>query len=68
MPFDFGVGDFIPVGELAWGQYRYCYGAPQEFQLLLQEITSPSRFSSSKKRQKTRTRHWHVPEKIKFGW
>lgn len=43
MSFSFGVGDFLAVTELAWSLYRYCYvvarGAPQEFQLLLQEIT-----------------------------
>lgn len=46
MSFGFGVGDFLAVTELAWNLYRYCYvvarGAPQEFQLLLQEITSLS--------------------------
>lgn len=46
MSFGFGVGDFLAVSELAWNLYRYCYvvarGAPQEFQLLLQEITSLS--------------------------
>lgn len=46
MSFGFGVGDFIAVTELAWNLYRYCYvvsrGAPQEFQLLLQEITTLS--------------------------
>lgn len=46
MSFGFGVGDFLAVTELAWNLYRYCYvvsrGAPQEFQLLLQEITNLS--------------------------
>lgn len=46
MSFGFGVGDFVAVTELAWKLYRYCYvvsrGAPQEFQLLLQEITTLS--------------------------
>lgn len=46
MSFGFGVGDFLAVTELAWNLYRYCYvvsrGAPQEFQLLLQEITTLS--------------------------
>ncbi|RPB07542.1 hypothetical protein P167DRAFT_495646 [Morchella conica CCBAS932] len=46
MSFGFGVGDFIAVSQLAWNLYRYCYvvsrGAPQEFQLLLQEITTLS--------------------------
>lgn len=46
MSFGFGVGDFIAVAELAWKLYHYCYvvsrGAPQEFRLLLQEITALS--------------------------
>lgn len=46
MSFGFGVGDFLAVSELAWNLYRYCYvvarGAPQDFQLLLQEITALS--------------------------
>lgn len=46
MSFGFGVGDFLAVSQLAWNLYRYCYvvarGAPQEFQLLLQEITTLS--------------------------
>lgn len=44
MSFSFRVGDFLAAPELAWNLYRYCYvvscGAPQEFQLLLQEITT----------------------------
>lgn len=44
MSLGFGVGDFLAVSELAWKLYRNCYvvarGAPQEFQLLLQEITT----------------------------
>lgn len=43
MSFGFGVGDFLAVAELSWNLYRYCYivarGAPQDFQLLLHEIT-----------------------------
>lgn len=46
MSFGFGVGDFLAVSELAWKLYRYCYvvakGAPQDFQMLLQEITALS--------------------------
>lgn len=42
MSFGFSVGDFVSVGQLAWTLYRDCYmvarGAPQEFQLLLNEI------------------------------
>lgn len=44
MSFGFGVGDFLAATELAWNLYRYCYvvarGAPQEFQLLVQEIST----------------------------
>lgn len=40
------VGDFIAVGNLAFNIYRQCYlvakGAPQEFQLLLSELTTLS--------------------------
>lgn len=47
MSFGFGVGDFVAVTELAWNLYRHCYvvarGAPQEFQLLLQEIAMLSK-------------------------
>ncbi|KAI5840126.1 hypothetical protein DFP73DRAFT_197664 [Morchella snyderi] len=46
MSFGFGVGDFLAVSQLAWKLYHDCYvvsrGAPQEFQLLLQEITTLS--------------------------
>lgn len=46
MSFGFSVGDFIAVAELSWNLYRYCYvvarGAPHDFQLLLQEITTLS--------------------------
>lgn len=46
MSFGFGVGDFLAVSKLAWELYRYCYcvarGAPEDFQLLLQEITALS--------------------------
>lgn len=46
MSFGFAVGDFIAVGQLAWTLYRECYtvakGAPQEFHLLLGEISTLS--------------------------
>ena len=46
MSFGFAIGDFIAVGQLAWTLYRDCYtiarGAPQEFQLLLGEISTLS--------------------------
>jgi len=46
MSFGFAVGDVIAVGQLAWTLYRDCYtiarGAPQEFQLLLGEISTLS--------------------------
>lgn len=46
MSFGFGVGDFLAVSELAWNLYRYCYvvakGAPEDFRMLLQEITALS--------------------------
>ncbi|KAH0544335.1 hypothetical protein FGG08_001476 [Glutinoglossum americanum] len=46
MSFGFAIGDFITVGQLAWTLYRDCYtvarGAPQEFQLLLGEISTLS--------------------------
>ncbi|KAG8525740.1 uncharacterized protein KY384_000500 [Bacidia gigantensis] len=46
MSFGFAVGDFIKVGELAWRLYRDCYkvarDAPQEFQLLVAEISTMS--------------------------
>ncbi|KAL0631582.1 hypothetical protein Q9L58_009553 [Maublancomyces gigas] len=46
MSFGFGVGDVIAVAELAWKLYHFCFvvsrGAPHEFQLLLQQITSLS--------------------------
>lgn len=44
MSFGFAIGDFITVGQLAWTLYRDCYtiarNAPQEFQLLLGEIST----------------------------
>jgi hypothetical protein len=47
MSFGFAIGDFIAVGQLAWMLYRDCYtiarGAPQEFQLLLGEISTLSK-------------------------
>ncbi|KAI9869368.1 MAG: hypothetical protein M1813_000157 [Trichoglossum hirsutum] len=46
MSFGFAIGDFIAAGQLAWTLYRDCYtiarGAPQEFQLLLGEISTLS--------------------------
>lgn len=40
------LGDFIALGNLAFTLYRQCYlvakGAPQEFQLLLSELTTLS--------------------------
>lgn len=46
MPFRFGAGDLLAVPELAWKLDRYCYvflkGAPQDFPLLLQDITTLS--------------------------
>lgn len=46
MSFGFAIGDVIAVAELAWKLYHFCFvvarGAPHEFQLLLQEITSLS--------------------------
>ncbi|KAI9772340.1 MAG: hypothetical protein M1840_001089 [Geoglossum simile] len=46
MSYGFAVGDFVATGQLAWALYRDCYtvarGAPQEFQLLLGEITALS--------------------------
>ncbi|KAL2049934.1 hypothetical protein ABVK25_009801 [Lepraria finkii] len=44
MAFGFAISDFIAVGELALKLYRDCYmvarGAPQEFQLLLGEVST----------------------------
>jgi hypothetical protein len=46
MSFGFAIGDFVTVGQLAWTLYRDCYaiarGAPQEFQMLLSEISALS--------------------------
>jgi hypothetical protein len=46
MSLGFAIGDFVAVGQLAWTLYRDCYtivrGAPQEFQLLLGEISTLS--------------------------
>jgi hypothetical protein len=46
MSFGFGVGDIIRVTELAISIYRDCYavarGAPQEFQLLMSEVSALS--------------------------
>lgn len=43
MSFGFGVSDFAGVLQLSWTLYTYCYkvarDAPQDFQLLLGEIT-----------------------------
>lgn len=43
MSFGFGVGDFAGAAQLAWSLYRYCYkvarDAPEDFKLLLGEIT-----------------------------
>lgn len=47
MSFGFGIGDILAVSNLADELYRHCYvvarGAPQEFQLLLQEIGTLSK-------------------------
>ncbi|KAL8925684.1 MAG: hypothetical protein Q9208_003367 [Pyrenodesmia sp. 3 TL-2023] len=46
MSFGFSISDFRTVGDLAWALYHDCYkvarGAPQEFQLLLGEISTLS--------------------------
>ena len=46
MSFGFSVGDFLAVAELAWTLYHKCYkvarGAPEEFRLLLGEISNLS--------------------------
>ncbi|KAG6997470.1 hypothetical protein G7Y79_00040g076350 [Physcia stellaris] len=46
MSFGFGVSDFIAVGELAFKLYKDCYqvarGAPQDFKLLVNELSSLS--------------------------
>ena len=46
MSFGFSATDFVQVGQLAWTLYRECYkvarGAPQEFQLLVGEISTLS--------------------------
>lgn len=43
MSFGFSVGDFATAAQLAWDLYRYCYkvarDAPEDFKLLLGEIT-----------------------------
>lgn len=43
MSSGFGVGDFLGATELAWNLYKYCYkvarDAPEDFKLLLGEIT-----------------------------
>lgn len=43
MSFGFGVGDFAGILQLSWTLYRYCYkvarDAPEDFKLLLGEIT-----------------------------
>lgn len=43
MSFGFGVSDFAGVLQLSWNLYRYCYkvarDAPEDFKLLLGEIT-----------------------------
>jgi len=46
MSFGFSVGDILAVSQLAFTLYRQCYlvarGAPQEFQLLVAELTNLS--------------------------
>ena len=46
MSFGFSAGDFLEVAQLAWRLYRDCYkvarGAPQEFQLLVAEMSTLS--------------------------
>lgn len=46
MSFGFAVGDAVQVGALAWRLYRDCYkvarDAPQEFQLLVAEMSTMS--------------------------
>lgn len=46
MPFGFGVGDFIAVGELSWKLYRSVYqvarDAPPEIKSLAQELSNLS--------------------------
>lgn len=43
MSFGFGIGDFAGILQLSWTLYRYCYkvarDAPEDFKLLLGEIT-----------------------------
>lgn len=43
MSFGFDVGDFAAALHLTWALYRYCYkvarDAPEDFKLLLGEIT-----------------------------
>lgn len=46
MSLGFGIGDIIAVSTLSWDLYKKCYavarGAPQEFQLLVGEISGLS--------------------------
>lgn len=46
MSFGFAIGDVIAAGQLAWTLYRECYvvakGAPQDFHVLLGEISTLS--------------------------
>lgn len=46
MAFNAAIGDVIAVGKLAWTLYRDCYqvarDAPQDFQLLVQEVSTMS--------------------------
>jgi hypothetical protein len=46
MSFGFSVGDILAAGSLAWTLYNNCYkvarGAPEEFRLLLGEISNVS--------------------------
>lgn len=43
MSFGLAIGDFLAVGNLAWTLYRQCYlvakGAPEEFRLLVSELS-----------------------------
>lgn len=46
MSFGFAIGDKIAVSKLSWNLYKKCYvvarGAPQEFQLLVGEVSGLS--------------------------
>ena len=40
MSFDFGVGQFISLGALAWNVYKSCKGAPETFKNISLEVLS----------------------------